>query len=471
MNLKYKHSTLIILFVLGCQKKQSPTQMEWSSQDFFDQNKISEIDQIKKSNKLELTSTVRLGDYTIQNYKQSYNNVNIESTYFREVLKSNHLQKVQAQFFSNLYSKKSGIKEVDIENINEETFLKKIKSLNPKLQKVEIFNPRWTVTNQNGVLVTTFALEYFNTDSFYQAIFNKNGNLISESKVGSSFNEIKALLFPNGPKNSDLSVVILQLTAFSPQFINSAIKVSSEYPHNYSSPEELLKTDPQDFQFDPLQAYFYVNKALQWYEKKWNFKLPYTLDLKTHVGYPEKTNSAFYYQGKIRLGTGDDEYYKKIAQDPSIVIHETTHALIDSVIGLPFQGEGGSINEGLCDFITALILENPKMAEASYMKGPYKRILTTKIGFSEKNGGLYHDSLIVSGVLWELSRVLSHSNMEWLLTELLAELKPTSDLNDFRNILLNLKNQSQLNSESEIIQKILFERQFLNSTPLLEVAK
>ena len=53
MNLKYKHSTLIILFVLGCQKKQSPTQMEWSSQDFFDQNKISEIDQIKKSNKID----------------------------------------------------------------------------------------------------------------------------------------------------------------------------------------------------------------------------------------------------------------------------------------------------------------------------------------------------------------------------------------------------------------------------------
>lgn len=471
MTLKYKHSTLVILFVLGCQKKQSQTQMEWSSQDFFDQNKISEVEQIKKNNKLELISTVRLGPYTIQNYTQNYNSVNIENTYLREVLKSNQPQKVQAQFFLDLQTKKIAVKDANLENVNEEVFLKKVKNLNPMLQKVEIFNPRWTVVNQNGLLVTYFALEYFNTDSFYQALFNKNGNIISETKVGSSFNEIKALLFPNGPRNSDLSVVLLQLTSFSPQFINTAIQVSSEYPHNYTRPEELLKTDPQDLQFDPLQAYFYVNKALSWYEKRWGFKLPYLLDLKTHVGYPEKTNSAFYYQGKIRLGTGDDEYYRKIAQDPSIVIHETTHALVDAVIGLPFQGEGGSVNEGLCDFITALILDNPKMAEASFMKGPYKRTLTTKVGFSEKNGGLYHDSLIVSGVLWELSQSLSSSDMQWLLTELLAELKPASDLNDFRNILLKLKNQSQLNSESEAIQKILFERQFLNSTPLIEVTK
>lgn len=472
MTLSYKYSSILILFILGCQKKLTPTQMEWSSSDSLDQNKISEIAQIKNNNKLSLISTVRLGHYTIQNYVQNHNDANVENTYLREVLKSNKPQKIQTNYYPSLQDNNFLVQEKKIESLNPNVFLKTIKSLNQKLQAVEIFNPRWQISNQNGQLTFVFTLEYFKTDSFYQVQFNNNGHIISEKKVGSSFNEIKALIFPSGPKHSDLSIVLLQLTSFSPKFTNSMIQVSSEYPSNYTSSDDLLKTDPQDLQFDPLQAYFYVNKALQWYEKKWGFKLPFKLDVKTHVGYPEKTNSAFYYQGNIRLGTGDDEYYKKIAQDPSIVIHETTHALIDALIGLPFQGEGGSINEGLCDFITALILENPKMAETAYIKGPYKRILTTKIGLNEKNGGLYHDSLIVSGILWELSRTLTNSETEWLLTEVLAELKPLSDLNDFRHILIQLKNHSKLDAKSELIQKIFFERQFLNATPLLlEVSK
>ncbi|MCX7977941.1 MAG: hypothetical protein N2578_02955, partial [Bdellovibrionaceae bacterium] len=185
------------------------------------------------------------------------------------------------------------------------------------------------------------------------------------------------------------------------------------------------------------------------------------LDVQVHVGTPEKTNTAFYYQNKIRLGSGDDVTYSKIPQDPSIVTHETAHALIDALARLPFEGEGGSLNEAFADFFTAVMLKNPNMGEVSYLKGPFRRTLNNSKTVSQKNGGLYHDSGIVSGTLWDFYNTLGEKKSLDIAVRTLSRLTPRSDFDDFRNKLKDVCS-SLLNAEDlESANKILSVRGWL----------
>jgi Zn-dependent metalloprotease len=131
------------------------------------------------------------------------------------------------------------------------------------------------------------------------------------------------------------------------------------------------------------------------------------------------------------LGLGDDQTYSHIPQDPSIVIHESVHALVDSIARLPYEGEGGSLNEAFADFFTALQLDNPNMGEAAYLKGPYRRTLANDFKLADKTGGLYHDSGIVSGALWDLRKSLGQDKARQIALSTLNRLTPGSDLADF----------------------------------------
>lgn len=128
------------------------------------------------------------------------------------------------------------------------------------------------------------------------------------------------------------------------------------------------------------------------------------------------------------------------------------HALIDSLSGLPFDGEGGAINEGIADFVTALQLNTPHMAESSYLKGPYRRSVENSYTLQDKNGGLYHDSGIISGLLWEIRQKIGPEKSRDLVVYLLNRLTPGSDFADFNSILKQVTHE---NIQSEIDKKII----------------
>lgn len=140
------------------------------------------------------------------------------------------------------------------------------------------------------------------------------------------------------------------------------------------------------------------------------------------------------------MGQGDDKTYSNIAWDPTIVMHETSHAVIDVLTHLPFQGEGGSINEGYADLFTTFFLNNPLLGENSYLMAPYKRSVDQNLKLSEKNGGLYHDSAIVSGFFWNLKKQIEVDKTLLFAVRVLNRLGPQSDWNDFK---LALQEQSQ----------------------------
>jgi Zn-dependent metalloprotease len=185
-----------------------------------------------------------------------------------------------------------------------------------------------------------------------------------------------------------------------------------------------------------------------------NVRIPTSIEAVVHMGFPEKTNSAFYYQSKIRIGKGDDVTYSNIPQDASIIYHESFHALIDGVAHLSYEGENGSLNEAFADFFTCLMTDRPYLGESSYLKGPFKRNLNQGFKYSEKTGGLYHDSLIVSSLLWELKEKMGSAKAKTLAIETLILLNPASDLKMFSQKLIEVSKTLSADDQNTVLQTV-----------------
>jgi Zn-dependent metalloprotease len=289
---------------------------------------------------------------------------------------------------------------------------------------------------------------------------NNHLQVSSVKRVGSQFHDTIAIVFPKGPKMSNLQEVVLRGLATNPTLSNDRLFVASQADSKISDVSGPLKFTPQDSRFDQVQVFYFLEESLNWFERRLNVKIPFKLNAEVHMGAPDKTNSAFYYQGKIRIGAGDDETYARIPQDPSIIIHESVHALVDTVARLPFEGEGGSLNEGFADFFTALQLDNPNMAEASYLKGPFRRSVVNNYKLSDKTGGLYHDSGIASGTLWELRVKLGPDKAREIAILTLNRLVPGSDFADFGLQLKEVLPQVLAQDELKMAQDIVAERGF-----------
>lgn len=263
-------------------------------------------------------------------------------------------------------------------------------------------------------------------------LVDSNLGRISEKVSGANLLESKAFVFPDGPRLSKLLEVGIKAEALNPFLAGLGLKISSSAaPAFDEAPDHPLKLSPEDLRFDEIQVFHYVTKVRDWIKNVLGVGFNRNLDIELHVGAPQKTNAAFYYSGKIRLGSGDDEYYSKIPQDPSIVSHEVFHSVIEDLARLPYEGEGGSLNEAFADFFTALYLGRPFLGDNSYLKAPFKRSVENSSKWSDRSNALYGDSLIISGMLWQTSQVLDKETARNLALETLIRLTPVSDFKEF----------------------------------------
>lgn len=295
-----------------------------------------------------------------------------------------------------------------------------------------------------------------------QAIhFFEDGKLISNTRVGSNLTETidsLSIVFPKGPKKSELTSVLLNRKVQPEGLANTLVEVTSLSPNKILASSN-LEYQTSDDRFDQVQAFYYSELILKWFNQKLSLRGPLKLNITTHLGFPEKTNAAFYFQNQIRLGAGDDITFSNISWDPSIVMHETSHSVIDLLSRLPFQGEGGSLNEGFADFFTTFYLDSPLLGENSYRPAPFKRTVEQTLKLSEKNGGLYHDSAIVSGFFWSLKKIIGPDKTLAYGVHVLNRLGPNSTFSDFK---LSLKEQSlELFTGDELkkVNSLLTERE------------
>lgn len=356
------------------------------------------------------------------------------------------------------------IKKNKLQNFDFVSQLKKVQS---SFSKIEVIGNEDLYVIEGERILNYIIISFFDKYGVpYQAFFKLDGELVRVERTGSQFSdgttEVKATVFAEGPKLSQLSVQSIKGVSGSPSLSNALIYVTSESDKKIENITANLKFDPKDDRFDQIQAFFYIDKCFQWIKEHLQVVIPQRLDVVVHMGFPEKTNTAFYYQNKIRFGRGDDVVYSNIVADPSIVYHETFHALIDSLARLPFEGEGGSINEGFADFFTCLIIDRPYLGESSYLKAGFRRNLNLVTKLNEKKSGLYHDSLIVSGLLWEVKEKLGFEKAKNLAIETLIRLNGASQFIDFNKkireaALVVLSGDEQIN-----LLQILKTRGFAN---------
>jgi hypothetical protein len=206
-----------------------------------------------------------------------------------------------------------------------------------------------------------------------------------------------------------------------------------------------------------IQAYYYATQGLAWAKQHLAFE-PTGLRLRTQVGAPERSNVAFYYGKEIRIGSGDDVAFSRMALDPTIVTHETMHGVIEPLTYLPFTGEGGSLQEGLADTLTAIQLDDPNMGDASYKSAPYQRTLNNNMVFTERTGALYHDSLIFSGLLWDIHEHVDAATAEDLIKYFLAHFTPASNFTTARAELAAWMAQAPDQDKAKLVQAIAARR-------------
>jgi len=305
------------------------------------------------------------------------------------------------------------------------------------------------------------------SDGFKTAMADEQGNLIHLTSAGMQFVDGLATVFPKGPKQSELSEVTLKGLVGDGRLHSSRIVVSGTKDPKAWAADHIFRYSPEnaedDARFDEVQAFFYVSNMMDWLKQRGGLELPFALDVQVGVLSNDKpSNSAFYYQGNIRLGSGDGKKFWHMPRDPSIVAHETAHAYIDMVAGLATQGSGGSLNEGYADFLTASFLGSPHMGEVAFLGGPYRRTLQNEMTLPQANGSLYHDSLIMSGALWEIHQKIGPESALALALKSLARLpgaNPT--LSDFGTACLFSLREGFSPVESKRIEAILESRGLL----------
>lgn len=342
---------------------------------------------------------------------------------------------------------------------NKDQVLKVLQDRLPELRSSVFDEPAMVLVKEGKLLNLYWAVQYLDSAGLpWRILIDANDNIHSRERFGSDFQDMREMavkIFPEGPRHSVLQSVLLKDVLTNGGLSSERVNVSSLADVKIA-PTSDLNFMPPDKRFDEVQVFYFVNRALDWFQDHLGVTLHQTLDVQVHMGAPEKTNTAFYYQDRIRLGSGDDQTYSNIPEDPTIVMHETAHSVIDQLAHLPFQGEGGSINEGLADFFTAVQLDDPNMGDSAYLKAAYRRTLENNDTLAMKDGGLYHDSGIVSGTLWEMKKKLGPAMAADIALKLLIQLNPNSDFADVQKkwpgVLATLLKGSDLQTAQQILK-------------------
>jgi Zn-dependent metalloprotease len=438
----------------SCQKHESFSYAEWKSGDDISQQQVLLAQaQIKES------KSATYKNKTIQFSRQAFQGHPIEGSFVKSISNGEKVEMIQAQLVdSDLVKDKTktlGSKKMDFSSI--------LKKYDSSYSKVEILSAEEVIQVTGGLAKNLFKVSFFDRiGTPYIAFVDLRGEVKEVKRAGSHFADVLTQLYTDGPKVSALADITLKSVSAQPSLSNTLVFVGSESDKKINQISSVLKFEPEDDRFDQVQVFYYLNKSFNWMKDHLSVNLPTRIDAVVHMGFPEKTNSAFYFQNKIRLGAGDDVVYTKIPQDASIVYHESFHAMIDQVARLPFEGEGGSLNEAFSDFFTALLINRPYLGESSYLKGPYKRTLVNSKRLADQTGGLYGDSLIFSGTLWEIKEKIGFDKAKNLAVETLIRLNSVSKFTDFNKQIL-VAAATNLNSEDQAaVKAILKARGFDN---------
>jgi hypothetical protein len=359
---------------------------------------------------------------------QSITGVQVEDAFYKSLSNSSGPQFITYNWISEIpFSVKA-----DLLAMRAERFfvLSRFLKMYPNYKALVAYGEPELVIRTKNYHQVLWKLIFQQNDGVLMAVYiDRSWRMMDRKIVGSQFVDGTGALFPDGPLKSDIQQVILKNLLGNQTLTSDKVKVGTQSTEVAVSENNQFLYPLEDNRFGQVQTFFYLSQSIDWFKNNLSFTLPFVLQAETSMGYPDKTNSAFYYQHKIRLGDGDGQTYDKIPLDPSIVTHESIHAIVEAVARLPYENEGGSINEGFADYFTATQLQNPHLGEASYKLGPFKRTVDGALSFADRSGGLYHDSAVVSGLFWQFRKELGSDVANKIAWSVLLRLNPLTDFN------------------------------------------
>lgn len=446
-------------FLMSCQGQKKFQVVHWTEGQPLKQTEA--IDHLETKS-IQTTKTA-VGNF--ERNVQTFLGFEIENTFVKKSFNKKKLTALSGQVLNLKYIDSKKLSDFDLrltQDYLQVKFLQVLPLLETKT-KVKFLEAKAVLSFEKKSAVPYWRVDYIDQVGVPKAVYLDAKFMVAKTcRLGSQFdeNETSALLYPSGPKQSLLTEVLLSHLKPKP-LANNLVAVTSESPGKIESMTEALNFSVDDYRFDQVQVFYYLNRSLTWFASIFKIENLRPVEAVVHIGYPEKTNSAFYYQGRIRVGAGDGVTYDHIPKDPSIIIHESVHAVVEQVAGLPYEGAGGSLNEAFADFFTAVQLQNQNLGEVSFLKGSYKRSLDTIVLLSEMNNGLYHDSLIVSGFFWQLQKEIDKDKVTHLAFLTLTKLNLVSDFKDFLDQFKLAAAQSLTDEENKIALKLLEKRGFL----------
>ena len=435
--------SLLTLSVLSCTKKAELQVSRWNG----------EGERPSLSNKgLESSSQQSAMGEKVVFHKQYAGKYLIENAYAKTI--ETEKKGYVFQSYSILPKvKKELIKEADALESTKDSSWNNFKKQNPEYSLWKVTRSSQVVINTNNAPQAVYRVELSSPSAGdYMIHYTKSGAIYQTEKLGTNLSEIEtssAYAYPKGPKRSTLSTVSISRLLKVDTLENDKVVINAQSPLKVSSTDS-LEVNPSDEKFDQIQAFYFANQIIDWFISNNIVEKPFKVEVLTPYGYPDKTSAAFYLHGQIKIGAGDDQAFSRMPLDPTIVMHETSHAVIDALAQLPSRGEGGSLNEGFADTFTTLFLNTPHLGESSYLLGPYKRSVETIVNFNERNDGVYHDSAVVSNYFWTLQKSVSADKVLKLAVRTLSRLNPSSDFAEFA---LTLKEQTAANLSGADLEK------------------
>jgi hypothetical protein len=292
---------------------------------------------------------------------------------------------------------------------------------------------------------------------------NVEGVILEKREVSCDFASTIAALAYSGPLPSrSLSEVSLYDLSPGAGLSNERLKTFAQNDPlvviAQNSPLDFSLTDPR---FDQIQAHADADEFLR--------------DVMTAYGVPagespvqmtvrsgQASNRATYWNRTIRIGAGDGIYYQSLPRDPTVVLHEVAHSLIDQIAGLATEGEGGALNEGFADYFAASFLDRPRMGELSVVGRPYVRTLENdqKRPLPGQAITPHGSGQVISGLFWELRAKMNRRKVDLLAFRTLERLGPAGDFSQLAPCMKAAAEGLLEPGELSLLSDVLVQRGF-----------
>jgi hypothetical protein len=438
----------VLLFLLSCHRGTTAKTIQWSAND----SKEAPIALIEKTYGSHSFLTVQ--DAKIKRFRQSVFGAEVlgsiatviypKKSSQPEFIQAQYIENISPSYASTIYRMTARLKAVALQLPFKYSNLKNASFVSP---------PKVIYWHDNGAPKVVFQIYWLegSGERGHRWLLNTRLQVLKDDVYQNSFTSGRALVYPNGPRWSQLDQVDLLNLQGNGFLLTDHIKMTTRADRQAQASDQIFEYEEDDVRFDQVQAFHLAQTAMTDFEKKFQFQVENPVELITHIGFPEKKSVMFYFQHKINLGQGDGISYKNILWDPTIVTHEMMHAYIDELSLL----EPGAVNEAFADYFACTLLDHAELGEASYMKGDYTRSLNNDKHWQDLNGGTYNDSLVLSSLLWDLRKTWGTKTADAFAMSLLIRLSPKAQIEDIPNIIHILRSDISDFQQNLTLKKIL----------------